>query len=360
MDLLTGPLAGVVTSRGTKPIPDDGYYMPASCVMGTFSPAVEPLVGRLYDLLGRRWAMGGLSLRSQNTCCSGIAFHGGIFTAESTLLVVARLWSLCAEAGFDNVTTVCVTSFALHNEVLELLHKEPGLAETADKALYQACGRRLVVPQNIVHCSDIVYRYRAELARLMRHRLTDRATGRPLRVVDHVGCHYNKLFPQKSVGGTEYCDVLVAMVREWGGEEIDYPERRHCCGMGFRQCMVRPNRGFTVACARKKFESMAPYRPDLILTNCPGCLMVLDRYQFAVNEATGAGHHVPVLNYAELAGLLMGWHPYDVVGIQGHSVPVEPLLDKIGIPRPNGAASVASGRRASAQTGTPQPKAPRL
>ena len=34
----------------------------------------------------------------------------------------------------------------------------------------------------------------------------------------------------------------------------------------------------------------------------------------------------------ELAGLMMGWDPYDVVGLQFHTVPVEPLLDKIGIP----------------------------
>ena len=108
--------------------------------------------------------------------------------------------------------------------------------------------------------------------------------------------------------------------------------------------MVRPNRGFTVACARKKFESMAPWEPDLILTNCPGCLMVLDRYQYAVNQVTGADHHVPVLNYAELAGLLLGWDPCAVVGVQGHSVPVEPLLDKIGIPRPYSGVSWPASR----------------
>jgi heterodisulfide reductase subunit B len=29
---------------------------------------------------------------------------------------------------------------------------------------------------------------------------------------------------------------------------------------------------------------------------------------------------------------LLGWDPYDVVGIDFHTVPVEPLLDKMGIP----------------------------
>jgi heterodisulfide reductase subunit B len=114
--------------------------------------------------------------------------------------------------------------------------------------------------------------------------------------------------------------------------EVDYPERRHCCGMGFRQCMIQPNRGLTMACVRKKLESMAPFEPDLMLTNCPGCNQVLDRGQWAVNETIGAAYGIPVLSYAELVGLLLGWDPYDVVGIQGHTVPIEPLLERIGIP----------------------------
>ena len=320
------------SSRYEKPIPDDGYYLTQSCVMGTFSPATEPLVARIYDLLGRRWAACGLDPRSQNTCCSGIAIHGDVFTIESTLLTVARLWAIAAAAGYENITSVCVTSFAVHSECQELLEGDPNLADKVDRLLAEACGRPLVIPKQIVHCSDIVYRYRAELGEHMPYRLVDRDTGRPLHVVDHVGCHYNKLFQHRSVGGSEYCDVLTALIRAWGGAEVDYPERRHCCGMGFRQCMLRPNRGFTVACVRKKLESMAPYKPDLILTNCPGCLQILDGEQWAVGELTGTRYEIPVLNYAELAGLLLGWDPYDDVGIQTHAVPVEPLLKRIGIP----------------------------
>ena len=47
---------------------------------------------------------------------------------------------------------------------------------------------------------------------------------------------------------------------------------------------------------------------------------------------TGEKFFIPVLTYQELAGLLLGWDPYDIVGIDSHTVPVEPLLDKIGIP----------------------------
>lgn len=47
---------------------------------------------------------------------------------------------------------------------------------------------------------------------------------------------------------------------------------------------------------------------------------------------SASARQIPTLSYAELAGLLLGWDPYDAVGIQGHTVPVEPLLERIGIP----------------------------
>jgi heterodisulfide reductase subunit B1 len=316
-----------------KEIPAGSYYLTPSCILGAFSPSAEPLIARLFDLLGVDWALPTERAESEHTCCSGILTHGDVFAIESTLLVAARLWSVAAEAGQENLACACVTSFAIHNECLDLIGREPGLAEKVDRLLFEACGRRLVIPKHVVHASDVIWAHRERLAALMPHRLVDARTGAPLKIVDHVGCHYAKVFPEKSVGGADYCDVLAGPIRAWGGAEVDYPERRHCCGMGFRQCMIRPNRGFTMACVRKKLESMSPYGPDLILTNCPGCNLMLDREQFAVNEITGSRHEIPVLSYAELAGLLLGWDAYDVVGIQSHATPVEPLLEKIGVPK---------------------------
>ncbi|MCU0662044.1 MAG: heterodisulfide reductase-related iron-sulfur binding cluster, partial [Myxococcota bacterium] len=308
--------------RPIKTIPADNYYLTPSCILGALSPATEPILCRLFDTLGLNWRLPGNGLESEHTCCSGILSHGDVMVMETTLLVVARLWSLAAEAGMENIATACVTSFAIHQECLELLDHEPDLPEKVDRWLREACGRALIRPKHVVHASDLVYKYRDSLAARMPHRLVEKRTGRPLRVVEHVGCHYAKVFPHLSVGGAVDCDVLAAPIRAWGGVEVDYPERRHCCGMGFRQCMIRPNRGYTMACVQKKLCSMAPYEPDLILTNCPGCGVFLDKGQHAVAELTSRQFDIPVLSYAELAALLLGWHPYDVVGVHSHTVPV--------------------------------------
>lgn len=80
---------------------------------------------------------------------------------------------------------------------------------------------------------------------------------------------------------------------------------------------------------------MEPYKPDMIITNCPGCPMFLDKWQYAIAEMTGKtygqnGYGIPVFTYEEVAGMLLGYDPWEI-GLQVHQVAVEPLLDKIGI-----------------------------
>jgi heterodisulfide reductase subunit B len=125
------------------------------------------------------------------------------------------------------------------------------------------------------------------------------------------------------------------MIEAWGGEVIDYPERRHCCGFGFRQYLVQENRGYSIANTKKKFQSMEPYEPDFILTNCPGCNMFLDKWQYTIAEMEHKtfdkqGYGIPVLTYEELTGLLLGYDPWKL-GFQLHQVQSEPLFNKIGI-----------------------------
>ena len=65
----------------------------------------------------------------------------------------------------------------------------------------------------------------------------------------------------------------------------------------------------------------------------PGCPYFLDRWQYVIAEMEGKtygqnGFGIPVLTYEELAGLVLGYDPWDL-GLQLHQVAVEPLLDKM-------------------------------
>jgi len=73
----------------------------------------------------------------------------------------------------------------------------------------------------------------------------------------------------------------------------------------------------------------------MIITNCPGCPYFLDRWQYVIAEMEGKTYGensqgIPVFTYEEVAGLVLGYDPWDL-GLQVHQTDVEPLLDKMGI-----------------------------
>jgi heterodisulfide reductase subunit B len=314
-----------------KEIADDGYFYERSCIRQTFFPGSEAAFLKiLREELGKTI----IDDPNQHTC-TGIGYHSDVVPFETTMTICARLFSLMTDAGVKNYVPSCVTSFGIFNEVVETWKHFPETLEKTRQNLRKATGREFEIPENIAHPSDIVYKFRKELKPKMKYQLVNKATGEPLRVVEHIGCHYAKIFPNKGIGGAEFPHVLAGMIEEWGGEVIDYPERRHCCGFGFRQYLVMANRGYSVANSKKKFESMKPYKPDFILTNCPGCGMFMDKWQYTVAEMEGItydseGRGIPVLTYEELTGMLLGYNPWDL-GMQLHQVQVESLLDKIGI-----------------------------
>lgn len=314
-----------------KEIADDHFFYARSCIRQTFFPGSEKVFTRiLKDELGKD-----IHDSEHHTSCTGIGYHADAVPFDTTMTVVARQFALMTEAGYENYAASCITSFGLYTEILDTWHHFPEVEARAREYLMKATGREFKIPKNLAHASDIIYKFRHEIAARARYRLVDKNTGNPLKVVEHIGCHYSKMFPHKGVGGAEYPYVLTGMIEAWGGEVIDYPERRHCCGFGFRQYIVQANRGYSIACSKKKFDSMEPYEPDMIITNCPGCPMFLDRWQYALSEMEGKtygknGNGIPVFTYEEVAGLVLGYDPWEI-GLQLHQVPAEPLLDKIGI-----------------------------
>ena len=317
--------------RHQKEIADDNYYLARSCIRQNFFPAAEDIFIKIIrNDIGKN-----IYDDPRQTTCSGIAYHSGVIPFETTMTVVARQFALMTEAGFENFVCSCVTSFGIYSEVLETWKHFPEKEAEARDILKSTTGMTFVKPKNLAHTSDLIYKYRNIIAEKSKFKLINKHNGKQLNVVDHVGCHYAKIFPEKGVGGAEFPYVLAGMVDAWGGAQVDYPERRHCCGFGFRQYLLKSNRGYSVANSKIKFDSMEPYKPDCIIANCPGCTFFLDRWQYVIAEMDGKTYGennmgIPVLTYEELAALLLGYDPWDI-GLQVHQVAVEPLLDKIGI-----------------------------
>lgn len=312
-----------------KEIADDHYYYARSCIRQNFFPGSEiTFLKILKELLGKD-----IYDDQHQTTCTGIAYHSDLVPMETTMTVVARHFALMNENKYKNFVVSCVTSFGIYTEILDTWEHFPDIKKNINNLLLEATGRTLATPENIVHTSDIIYKFREQIASKAKYALVNKNTGKPLRVVEHIGCHYAKIFPKHGVGGAEFPHVLAGMIEAWGGEVVDYPERRHCCGFDFRQYIIKANRGYSIANTERKFESMEPYHPDFIITNCPGCTYFIDRWQYVISEMSGKtfdkeGYGIPVLTYEEVAGLVLGFDPW-MLGLQMHQVSVEPLLDKM-------------------------------
>lgn len=314
-----------------KEIADDHYFYVRSCIRQNFFPGAEQTFLKIMrEELGKD-----VFENPHHTTCSGIGYHGDVVPYGTIQTVVARQFALMTEAGYRNLAVSCITSFGIYTEIIETWNEFPEELEKVRFNLKRATGREFEIPENMAHASDIIYKFRNEIFSKNKHRLANHETGDPLKIVEHIGCHYSKMFPSKGVGGAEFPYVLAGMIDSWGGEVVDYPERRHCCGFGFRQYLVQSNRGYPLSNSRKKFDSMEPYRPDAIVCNCPGCAMFLDRWQYVIDELEGKtygtnGQRIPVLTYEELAGLVLGYDPWDM-GLQMHQNNCESFLDKMGI-----------------------------
>ncbi len=314
-----------------KEIPDDHYFYVRSCIRQNFFPASEKL---FLEIVRDRLNLDFYETE-HHTTCGGIAYHSDTIPQETVMTIVARQFALMSEAGYKNYVASCITSFGLYTEILDTWYHYPELEAKIKENLWKTTRREFNKPEYLAHASDVIYKLRDKIASQARYKLVNKDTGKPLKVVEHIGCHYSKMFPSKGVGGAEYPYVLTGMIESWGGEIVDYPERRHCCGFGFRQYMVRANRGYSLSNTYKKFESMEPFHPDMIITNCPGCPYFLDRWQYVIKEMEGKtygkeGQGITVFTYEEVAGLVLGYDPW-YLGLQMHQIDVEPLLDKIGI-----------------------------
>lgn len=314
-----------------KQVPDDHFFYVRSCIRQTFFPGAEVALLRIM----RENLKKDVFEDKRHTTCTGIGYHSDIIPLETIMTVVSRQFALMSESGYENLLVSCVTSFGIYLEILDMWKHFPEKLAQTRELLWKATRREFEVPQHVVHASDAIYHFRDEIFKQAKYKLVNEATGNPLNGVEHVGCHYAKIFPQKGFGGAEFPSVLSGLIESWGGNVIDYPERRHCCGFGFRQYLVQANRGYSVSNSRIKFESMAPFNPDFILANCPGCAMFLDRWQYTLSEMNGitydeAGRGIPVLTHEEIAGLILGMDPWKL-GLQMHQVSVESVLDKIGV-----------------------------
>lgn len=293
-------------------VPENDFYLFKSCVTGSVYPGIEISIRYVLDRLGTRYVDD-----PRHSSCSGFGYHAGVIPLGANLALNGRNFALAGESACDNIVCTCPTSYGNLKECLKLLEHDRALRAQTEEVLKLA-GRAYAKPASISHISEVFLKY----LEVLKSKAVRPLSG--IRAVTHHGCHYAKIFFEEvAAGDYERPEVLDQIAAGLGCEIAEYSERSLCCGMGFHHTVT--DREYPRAVLGKKFRSIAEAAPDLILTQCPGCTFNLDYYQESV-----AGSCIPVLNIAELAALALGADPLEI-GLDMHAVPVEPLLEKLGV-----------------------------
>lgn len=121
--------------------------------------------------------------------------------------------------------------------------------------------------------------------------------------------------------------MLDEILKGFGCEVIDYSEQFLCCGGGLHRSVI--DREYPREVLKRKLASIIKVKPDVIVTQCPGCTFNLEYYQESLMEELDMDF-IPVLYISELLALLMGADPIEI-GLDMHATSVESFIKKISV-----------------------------
>lgn len=309
-----------------KFIPTENITLFRSCLVSAEYPGVEASTKYVFDKLGIEYVID----RNQS-CCTGLGHYYDIFDELSTTALAARNFSYAIKNDHKQYVPMCATCYAILKTSAKILNEKDDVREKINEAFrkngleeFQYTKGDIDPRDDITHVVDVLYYLKDKIP---EHKKRDISN---LTIATHHGCHYCKVHYNDTLCGyrnpeviDKICETMEAPALKW------YDHKPRHCGGGFRQRYA--NRGLSLDATVDKFKSLHKEKVDVLLVMCPNCQLQFDRYEQVLEDMTGDKHYFAVMNIAQLVALYMGADPYSVLGIQTHTVNVEPLLDKLGI-----------------------------
>ncbi|MFC2017861.1 heterodisulfide reductase-related iron-sulfur binding cluster, partial [Chloroflexota bacterium] len=103
------------------------------------------------------------------------------------------------------------------------------------------------------------------------------------------------------------------------------------CGGGFEKSFIGRKSEVRTLNSMKQ-ESIMNAGADMVVVDCPGCLMAFDRNSMEIKKAIPE-LNISYMHVAEFLALALGAHPYETVGIQFHTA-YRPILNMFSIQPP--------------------------
>jgi heterodisulfide reductase subunit B1 len=309
-----------------KKIPDKNILLFKSCLVSTEYPGVESSNTYLFDKLGVEYIKD-----QRQSCCTGLGHYYDLFDQLSTTVLAARNFYIARETNHPNIAVMCATCYAILKKSAEILNQNDEAREKINGLLVDAGMEKMVYHKgdidphkNIFHAVEILFNKKKEIES------ENKLDFSQFNIATHHACHYCKVHYEDTIGGVRNPMLLDELATTCGVSTVDwYDQKRLTCGAGFRQRFT--NNELSLKVTAEKLMSLKDNQVDILLHMCPNCQMQFDRYQPVIENKLGETFNMFHLNISQFLALAMGADPYSTVGVQTHTVPVEPLLQRMGI-----------------------------
>lgn len=141
----------------------------------------------------------------------------------------------------------------------------------------------------------------------------------------HNGCHILRPSDVLGYDDSENPRKLEELVTLTGALVVRPTGNEQCCGAVLSICDL----GVAQTSALESIEKKG--KVDAIVVGCPFCFKQFDMVQIIARKKFGKELNVPILFYAELLGLALGFEPKDLGLTVIHKIRTDDLLKKMGV-----------------------------
>jgi heterodisulfide reductase subunit B len=307
-----------------KSIPDKNILLFKSCLVSTEYPGIESSTKYIFDKVGVEYV-----IDHDQSCCTGLGHYSDVFNQTSTTLIATRNFHLAKKNNAKNITVMCATCYAINKKSVKLLNNNDQFREKINAVFEDSSMEEMKYEKesfnpsdNIFHVVEVLFNKKDEINKYVNMDFSN------FRIATHHACHYCKVHYEDTIGGFRNPRILDELVESLGFNTIDwYNTKRNTCGAGFRQRFV--NKPISMKVTGDKLLELNKENVDILIHMCPNCQMQFDRYQPYLSKELGVDFNVFHLNITQLIALAIGGDPYKTVGIQTHTVSIEPLIRRI-------------------------------
>lgn len=147
---------------------------------------------------------------------------------------------------------------------------------------------------------------------------------RGLTVAPYYGCLLLRPYEAMGLDNPEDPRILGDLVRNLGGNVIDFPYTTECCG----SYLAVSSKEVAIERAQVILSSAARNGAEAIVVSCPLCHFNLDHSQEALKERHRGFREIPILYFTQLVGVALGIG--ELCGLDQHYVEPRPLLKAKG------------------------------